>query len=362
MRLGISTLLMLTACACLALPAGAAQSRKKSIWGPTQVNGRSQFPIYSDLGAGIYQMHVSWREVAPKRPADPGDPADPAYRWPAEVDYAIREGRRRGIAVSLLLMSSPGWANGNRSRRWAPKRPKDFATFAAAASRRYPEVRHWMIWGEPSRRENFKPLVLERRGRPLSRREARGPRLYARILDSSYAALKGVSRRNVVIGGNTFTTGDVSPLNFIRAMRLPDGRPPRMDLYGHNPFTARRPALGAPPLGYGFADFSDLDTLAGWADRYLRRPGQRRLRFFLSEFFLPTDHPNHEFNFFVSRRTQASFLRSALRITRAWRRIYTLGWYALYDDPPRRGGDEVNRGLLDRRGRKKPAYFVFKRG
>ena len=30
----------------------------------------------------------------------------------------------------------------------------------------------------------------------------------------------------------------------------------------------------------------------------------------------------------------ASWLRSALRITRRSRRIYTLGWFSLYDDPP----------------------------
>lgn len=35
---------------------------------------------------------------------------------------------------------------------------------------------------------------------------------------------------------------------------------------------------------------------------------------------------------------------------------------ALYDDPPRRDGLEVNRGLIDRRGRKKPAYFAYRRG
>jgi hypothetical protein len=342
--------------------ADARTSRKKSMWGPTRVNGVSQFPIYRHLGVGIYQMTVRWNEVAPTRPSRAKDPRDPAYRWPAEVDYAIREGRRYGITLSVLLIGAPPWANGGRAARWAPRQPADFARFSYAASRRYRAVRHWMIWGEPSRRHNFMPLDHERRGRRLSRRQSRGPRLYARILDSSYVGLKRANRRNIVIGGNTFTTGDVSPHNFIRSMRLPGGRPPRMDLYGHNPFTARRPDLRKRPLGNGFADFSDLDTLARWTDRYLKRRGQRRLRLFLSEFFLPTDHFNHEFNFYVSRRTQASWLGSALRIVRRWRRIYTFGWHKLYDDPPRPRGDEVNRGLIDRQGRKKPAYWTFRRG
>jgi hypothetical protein len=182
-------------------------------------------------------------------------------------------------------------------------------------------------------------------------------------LDAAYGALKHSNPRNLVIGGNTLVTGDVSPYNWIKNLRLPNGRAPRMDMYGHNPFSARRPLLGRPPLGHGFADFSDLDLLARWVDRWLGRPrGKRRMKLFLSELFWPTDHPNHEFNFWVERRTAASWLATALKVTRRWSRIYTLGWFSLYDDRPRPRGDEVNRGLLDRFGRKKPAYFAYKRG
>jgi hypothetical protein len=134
-----------------------------------------------------------------------------------------------------------------------------------------------------------------------------------------------------------------------------------MDMYGHNPFTPRRPDLSKPPLGHGFADFSDLKRLASWVDAGLGR-GRRPIRLFLSEFFVPTDHANHEFNFHVTRRTQADWVSAALRIVRHWSRIYTLGWFSLYDDPPRPAGDEVNRGLLDWRGRKKPSYFAYRSG
>ncbi len=47
--------------------ADARQSRKKSIWGPVEVNGVSQFPIYRDLGVGIFQMGLSWAAVAPSQ-------------------------------------------------------------------------------------------------------------------------------------------------------------------------------------------------------------------------------------------------------------------------------------------------------
>lgn len=349
--------LALTTVAALAPAADARYSRKKAIWGPTKVNGKSQFPIYRDLGVGIFQMQVRWDQVAPTRPANPGDPADPAYRWPADIDYAIRQGGRSRIRVSLMVRGAPRWANGGRSSEWAPLKPRDFATFARAASRHYPRVHLWQIWGEPSRQANFMPLP---------RYQASGPRRYARILDAAYGSLKRESRKNLIIGGNTFTTGDVTPRQFIRSMRLPNGRPPRMDLYGHNPFTLRRPALRQGPLGLGYADFSDLDTLAGWIDRNLGRVHGRPMRLFLSELTFPTDHANYEFNFWVTRKVQARWLAAALRISQRWSRVYALGWHALYDDRPNgpggTPGTEVNRGLLEWDGDRKPSYHSFKRG
>jgi hypothetical protein len=274
----------------------------------------------------------------------------------------VREAKRYGMKVSFLAIGAPPWANGGQAWRWAPKQPGDFANFVTAAAKRYSSVHHWMIWGEPSRRQNWLPLTPETRGKPLNSKQAAAPHLYARILDASYAALKKESRKNLVIGGNTFTTGDISPLNFIRNLKLPNGKRPRMDLYGHNPFTARRPDLKKPPLGNGFADFSDLDTLAGWLDRYLPQRGGHKLKIFISEWFLPTDHPNHELNFYVTRATQASWLSSALKIARRWSRISTLAWFSLYDDPPNDNGDEVDRGLIDQQGKKKPSYNAYRKG
>jgi hypothetical protein len=345
----------------------ATPSLKKAIWGPPTFNGSSQFPIYRDLGAGIYQTYLRWNQVAVSRPARPTDPSDPAYRWPSDLDFVRPEAQRYGIRVALQIIGTPRWANGGRSANWVPRDVRDFANFAQAAARRYPDVRHWMVWGEPSRKENFRPIARERRGRPLLRSQTGAPRYYARMLDAAYGALKSVSSANLVIGGMTFTVGDIGPRNWIIHMRLPNGRRPRMDLYGHNPFTSRRPDLRRPHPGpgrdYNYADFSDLDVLANWIDSSGLRDGRgRRLRLFLSEFFLPTDHFNWEFPFYVTRRTQAIWLADALRITRRWSRIYTLGWFSLYDDPPRPRGDEVNRGLLDRRGRRKPAYSAYQRG
>ncbi len=354
----------LVAVALLCSPAaGATVTTKKSMWGPATRDGISQFPIYADLGVGVWQTNLSWAETATRRPDHPEDPADPAYAWPPALDAAIADAARHGISVSLLVMGTPSWANGGRTPSWAPDRPRDFADFLAAASRRFPAVRRWMIWGEPTKAGNFQPLRSDR-GRRLRGRGLRGPHRYARMLDAAYGALKAVDRRDLVIGGNSFTTGTVRPRQWIRALRLPNGRPPRMDLYGHNPFSARPPLLINDPLGFGYADFGDLDTLMTWLDRYVRnaRPDGKRLKLFLSEYSLPTDHANFEFNFWVTPEIQAEWISDALRETRRTRRIATFGSLGLYDDAVRPDGRQVERGLIRRDGTRKPAYFAFRNG
>jgi hypothetical protein len=185
------------------------------------------------------------------------------------------------------------------------------------------------------------------------------------MLEKSFEALKAVRRRNVVIGGNSFSTGEIGPLNWIRYMRLPNGKRPRMDLYGHNPFTLRRPDLRQSLMdpARGRADFSDLDAIR----RLLTRGGYRDsrgkpLRIFISEWTLATDKPNNAFNFYVTRELQARWLGRALRIVRRHHWLYSLGWFQLYDQAPTPDGLEANWGLLDLQGRPKPAFDVFRDG
>jgi hypothetical protein len=343
--------------------ASATPSTHKLIWGPYDSQA---FETYADLGAGLYEITINWSRIAPTRPESPTDPNDPAYIWTPAVEEAIKNGQKYGIQVVLEVSGAPGWANGGRPWRWAPTNPQDYADFVAAASKRWPEVHYWQIWGEPVRRENFMPLPKDVEGLNLTKAQSRGPEIYAQILDDSYVALKGVNPANIVIGGNSFSGGDIRPLAFIKALRLPDGKPPRMDMYGHNPFGYRKPDLSKGPINpsSGVADFSDLDTVAQYVDKYLSRAGVNngKLPLFLSEYFLPTDHSNYEFNYWVSRSTAANWLSAAFQIVNSWHRIYTLGWFSLYDDPPNGLGTEVNRGLLTYKGAKKPAYYAYKRG
>jgi hypothetical protein len=364
-RRGASLAVCLAVAALVGPLAAPASALQKAIWGPTRVNGVSQFPIYRDLGVDVYQTAINWSLVAKSRPAHSRDPRDPAYQWPADLDFALQQANANHMRVLVMLIGTPAWANGGRTFEYAPRQMSDFRNFAVAASRRYPGVKLWMIWGEPSRVANWKPLVGQDPAlldRPLSPVQRAAPRRYARLLDAGYSGLKFVSRKNTVIGGNTFSTGNIRSQAWIRNLRLPNGRPPRMDMYGHNPFSLRAPDLKKPASPLGVVDFSDLGRFQKDVDRFLGRPLHKKLRLFLSEFTIPTDARDSEFNFHVTRSVQAKWIRDAFRVAKQIN-AYGLGWIHLYDEPPNPNGDLVSHGgLITADGQKKAGYFAFKRG
>jgi hypothetical protein len=343
----------------LFVPDVGAQARAsvlKGIWGPSTRNGVSLFPIYKQLGDTLYEEDLHWDTIAPRRPTSPRNPRDAAYRWPAAVTSAVALAKRYNMQVALQIIGSPRWANGNKPPRWAPHHPGDFASFAIAAARRYPSVHLWMIWGEPSRSHNFRPLTPARPYVPLTGNQVIAPHLYSRLLDAAYGALKSVSARNLVIGGMTDAAASISTQQWIENMRLPDGRPPRLDMYGHNPFSIRAPNLANEPSPGGQIDFSDLGRLQQLVWRYLGRPDNPRPPLFLSEWTIPTT-VDLEFNFHVEPRLQALWIADGLRVANQLPGVYALGWIHLYDEPPVSAG-----GLIEADGRKKPGFFAWKGG
>jgi len=350
-RLSLTALLL-----CLCLPALAQGRALKSIWGPlTLPNGHSPGPIYRSLGLDVLQTGLLWSAVEPSRPANPRDPQDPAYHWDTDIDKAIAMGRKYHFTVALMVKDTPSWANGGQDGRYTPNDPHDFENFVYAASKRYPGVRRWMIWGEPSRRDNFQPLHVD---------DPTAPREYAKILDAAYVGLHQASRHNIVIGGMTYTAGDIVPRDWVKWMRLPNGKPPRLDLYGHNPFSTRIPDLSQKPFGNdGNYDFSDLDTLHSQVCRVYRKAYTRFRKhcpgIWISEFTIQADHGSDDFNFYVSSADQGNWIKAAFTQANRTSYIKDVGWLGLLDEPVA----PYNRttGLLTYDLHKKPAYYAFKR-
>jgi Glutamine amidotransferase domain len=65
--------------------------------------------------------------------------------------------RAYGIEPVLYVNGFPSWSNGGRDGSWVPKNPADYGDFMAAAVARYPQVRRWIAFSEPSHMVNFRP-------------------------------------------------------------------------------------------------------------------------------------------------------------------------------------------------------------
>jgi len=348
--LGAAAAVLATACSAHGPAAAPARTSHalKAIFGPLKMpDGASAFPVYHRLGVQVLELPLGWDKVATRRPTDPTNPADAAYAWPAELEEAIAQGKRYGIALALVVEGIPAWANGGHSSSWAPLNAMDYADFAAAASRRYANVREWMILSEVNSTRNFNPLPAGSKA---------GPERYARLLDDAYGALKAVSAANVVIGGMTYSAGVIGTQDFVNWMRLPDGRAPRMDYYGHNPYSVRFPRLHGRQFSRLVCDIDDLDTL----ERQLRGvygPTGRVPRLWLSEFGIGNS-ANPSFDYYVSRAVQARWVTAAYGVADSLRYVAALGWYELLDEPSGSSG-RLTEGLMTAQGAPKPAFYAY---
>ncbi len=332
-------------------PAGASAFHK-AMWGPITYRGVNQFPLYKSLGISVYETSLDWNTVAVRRPKRATDQKDPAYHWPPLLKKEIIEAKRYGIRVLIQVGNAPAWANGgHQGYGWAPKDPQDYAQFVKAAAREYPTVHMWMVWGEPNRKGDFRPETpAPYTATKLTAAQKQAPHLYAEMLDGAYGVLKQLNSGNVVIGGDTYTAGLLDPQQWLANLRLPDGRPPRMSMYGHNPFSYTVPLFGAKPSGYGEIQFSDLPRLESWTKKYLGH----HVPLFLSEFCVPTA-VDRTFNFYISPPSVAAkWVKDALVTARRSGYIYALGWVNVHDQLPTNSC-----GLIQQNGKRKPDFYAF---
>jgi hypothetical protein len=339
----------------------AAQTPKKSMWGPVEAEfGRPLFPIFQQLGVGLYSNAVRWDQVAPTtRPANPTDPADPAYTWPSYLTESLDAANAAGMQTQVLVLGTPPWANGNKDFRFVPDNFKDFGDFSQAISKRYPSVDHWMVWGEPNRAPNFQPFTPA--GNPTTKKlnaaQQVAPKNYAQLLDAAYTGFKAADPADNVIGGNTYTSAgkdDINPYQWIRYLKLPNGSRPRMDMWGHNPYGFDLPELtplSGEPAPRGTVPFSDLRFLVRELDRNF--PGER-FKLFLSEWGVPVGFKDKDLLYTLKPKEAKEWVKAGYKIARSYKRIFTLGWIHPVDT------DRASQGLLDRSGKQKPTFKTFK--
>ncbi|MFF7972981.1 xylan 1,4-beta-xylosidase [Streptomyces sp. NPDC007905] len=141
--------------------------------------------------------------------ADNPEPVKGRYDFGA-MDRRIDFIRRSGGTPVITLCCSPDWMKGGRAgvgnTDWSrtaletaptPKHYQDFADLAATVARRYPDVRHFLVWNE------FKGFWNNARGRW----DYEG---YTRMYNLVYRALKQVDK-DIMVGGPYLVMDSLDP-------------------------------------------------------------------------------------------------------------------------------------------------------
>ena len=180
--------------------------------------------ILQRLGVDMVRLTLRWDAVAQTVPTDPRNPKDPAYHWDL-YDPILQRLHAAHIGVLISLWGTPPWANEGQKPNFMPNDTTSLASFAYAASSKYPWITRWTIWNEPNVRLFLIP---------------NSPSLYvSRLLNPAYRALKSANPRNLVAGGVTSprkTPTGVSPIAWIRGMRAARAL---LDAYAQNPYPVR---------------------------------------------------------------------------------------------------------------------------
>jgi hypothetical protein len=225
-RIGWIALMVCLSLAALAFPANAAAQRGlvTGLTSPSQYEATDPairalwFDRTVDAGAGIVRLTISWRKSAPQRPADAADPGA-SYRL-VSIDRAVRDAAARGIQVLITVNDAPDWAEGSgrpasaAQGAWKPN-PSYLAEFMQAIAARYtgnfdpdggglqpplPPVQALQVWNEPNHQSWLAPQFD---GNAIA-----GPDQYRELLNTSYAAIKAVNPRMLVVAGGTSPYGD----------------------------------------------------------------------------------------------------------------------------------------------------------
>ena len=227
--------LLAAAVACLLAPASASARVPRDFFG-VMVNGLMDSPAApldaqsADMrrdGVTTERIDISWDLVEPS---------------PGQFDFSLSDRKvlaaaRAGLDVLALIQRTPSWAAVQPGQPFSPPRdPAQFAAFArtlvarygpgGALWRQHPDVRPrplraWEVWNEPN-------LSVYWTRQPFMRG-------YARLLNATYAAIKGVDRHATVVmaGMANFSWRDLRRLYRKAGVKL------RFDVAAAHPFSGR---------------------------------------------------------------------------------------------------------------------------
>jgi hypothetical protein len=305
------------------------------LYGPEAPATRIQ--ILQRLGVDVVRLTLRWDAVVQSAPADPRNPDDPAYNWEL-YDSILQRLRAAHISVLISLWGTPEWANDGQAPNYLPSNATSLASFAYAASTKYPWITRWTIWNEPNVRLFLIP---------------NSPKLYVtRLLNPAYRALKSANPQNLVAGGVTSprkTPSGVSPIAWIRGMRAAHAL---LDAYAQNPYPVRP---GETPTSGGCWRCTEitLATLPKLITEVKRNFGSRT-RIWLTEYGYNSKPPSKWLG--VSNTLQAKYVGEAALRAYLSPRVDMLIHFLVRDEP---NAQRWTSGFYTSRGKVKPSFAAY---
>lgn len=179
-----------------------------------------------DLGVRWSREEISWANLEPEEKGN--------YNWGA-IDFWINELVRRKINVIGTIQTTPHWSSGvgKSEPDWywhVPRDPQDFVDFVAAAARHYAgKIDVWEIWNEPDVDITFKCGGCDT------------ARIYARMLEGSYAAIKRANpKATVLVGGLSIHDYNNQGMAFLDRVVTASGGKLNFDVLSIHPYMPDR--------------------------------------------------------------------------------------------------------------------------
>jgi hypothetical protein len=288
--IALAAALLAFCCAGLLRAASAEAKLAELNTGVSYVYGNEpiEFQHVLSTGANMALVPLRWPEVAPaQQPAswNPENPGDPSYQW-GFYDTWVRNAVAAGLTPILQVRGAPAWAQEcGPSQPDAPCKPNPalLAQFAKAAASRYsgsfgnlPRVGYWQGLNEPNLSLFFNPQY--------EGSTAVSPGLYRKLINSFYAAIKGVDPSNVVIaaglGPIAVPKYTIGPMRFARELLCMTGRSNphpikgddceggvHFDVFDVHPYTTGGPTHEGGPDDVELGDIPKLQRLLRAANK-----------------------------------------------------------------------------------------------
>jgi polysaccharide biosynthesis protein PslG len=334
----VHRIICLAAVALLALaPAGAAAPRMlMGLQDDPSFRWADDAPLMLDgaaaTGVSVIRTVAEWRDLAPTRPASPADSFDPAYRL-GDLDDMVRRSQQRGMEVLMTIWGTPAWANGGKSRNYAPTSLDDLRDFAQALADRYsgrhpgyPYVGRWSVWNEPNLELFLKP-GYDRKGRIV------GPAIYARLYRAAYAGIKaGNPAAQVAIGETSARgrdrrssgSGSISPGKFAELLAQADPKL-RFDAWAQHPYPTTPAMRPLQRVNWPNVTLVNLAHFETSLDTWFKRRG---IPIWITEYGHET-RPAEPRG--VSNAQQAAYTRIAVDFVRKDPRVQMFVWFVFRD-------------------------------